>query len=54
MLGTLQVGAPADIAVLAIEEGNFQLTDSQRNSVTAKQRIVSRLTICRSKRLVTV
>ncbi len=54
MLGTLQVGAPADVALLAIEEGSFQLVDSQKNTVTAKQRIVSRLTICRGKRLVTV
>jgi predicted amidohydrolase len=51
MLGTLQVGAPADVALLAIEEGSFQLVDSQKNTVMAKQRIVSRLTICRGKRL---
>ena len=51
MMGTLQVGAPADVALLAIEDGSFQLIDSQRNTVTAKQRIVSRLTICRGKRL---
>jgi predicted amidohydrolase len=51
MLGTLQVGAPADLALLAIEEGSFQLVDSQKNTVMAKQRIVSRLTICRGKRL---
>jgi dihydroorotase len=52
MLGTLQVSAPADVALLAIEDGSFQLIDSQKNAVTAKQRIVSRLTICRGKRLV--
>lgn len=52
MLGTLQVGAPADVALLAVEDGNCQLVDSQKNAVTAKQRIVSRLTICRGKRLV--
>jgi hypothetical protein len=34
-----------------IEDGEFQLVDSQKNTVTAKQRIVSRLTICRGKRL---
>ena len=51
MLGTLQTGAPADIALLAIEDGSYQLIDSQKNTVTAKQRIVSRLTICRGKRL---
>jgi dihydroorotase len=50
-LGTLAVGAPADLALLAIEDGQFNLIDSQRNTVTAKQRIVSRLTIARGKRL---
>jgi len=50
-LGTLAVGAPADIAVLEVENGEFRLVDSQRNAVTAKQRIVSRLTICRGRRM---
>ena len=52
-LGTLAVGSPADVALLAIEDGQFQLVDSQRNTVTAPRRIVSRLTICRGKRLTT-
>ena len=51
-LGTLRVGAPGDVAVLAIEEGQFRLVDSQRNAVIAKQRIACRLTICRGKRVV--
>jgi dihydroorotase len=50
-MGTLKTGAPADLALLAIEDGAFPLTDSQRNTVTAKQRIVSRLTIVRGKRM---
>jgi dihydroorotase len=50
-LGTLAVGAPADVALLAIEEGEFPLTDSQKNTVTARQRVVSRLAICRGKRV---
>ncbi|MBK5292951.1 MAG: amidohydrolase/deacetylase family metallohydrolase [Acidobacteriia bacterium] len=50
-MGTLAVGAPADVALLAIEDGEFPLTDSQRNTVTAKQRVVSRLTICKGKRV---
>jgi dihydroorotase len=50
-LGRIGVGAPADIALLAIEEGEFQLVDSQKNVVTTKQRIVSHLSICRGKRL---
>ena len=50
-LGTLEVGAPADISLLAIEEGQFQLVDSQKNAVTAAKRIVSRLAISRGRRL---
>jgi len=50
-LGALRVGSPADVALLALEDGEFRLQDSQRNAVNARQRIVSRLTICRGKRL---
>ena len=50
-LGTLQVGAPGDVALLSVEDGAFELIDAQRNKVTAKQRIVSHLTICKGKRL---
>ena len=53
-LGTLREGGPADIALLALEDGEFRLVDSQRNAVTARQRITSRLTLCRGKRLVAV
>ena len=51
-MGTLAVGAPADVALLRIEDGEFPLVDSQRNTVTAKQRVVSKLTICRGKKVV--
>jgi len=51
-MGTLDVGAPADVALLSIDEGQFQLIDSQKNVVTTNRRIVSRLTICRGRRLV--
>lgn len=50
-MGTLQVGGPADVALLTIEDGQFQLVDSQRNAVTAKQRIACRLTICKGRRV---
>jgi len=39
------------VALLELEEGEFRLVDSQRNAVTARQRIVSRLTICRGRRV---
>lgn len=50
-LGTLAVGSPADVALLGIEDGEFPLIDSQKASVTAKQRVVSKLTICKGKRV---
>lgn len=50
-LGTLAVGAPADVALLAVEEGEFTLVDSQKNAVTAPRRVVCRMTVCRGKRL---
>lgn len=50
-MGTIQVGGPADLALLQIEEGEFQLVDSQRVAVTAKKRIVCRLTVCRGERM---
>jgi dihydroorotase len=51
-LGTLQVGGPADIAVLEMVEGRFQLVDAQRKAVTTDKKLVSRLTVCRGKRLI--
>jgi dihydroorotase len=50
-MGTISAGGPADVALLAVEDGDFELVDSQRNRVRAKQRITSRLTIVRGKRL---
>jgi dihydroorotase len=50
-MGSLEVGAPADLALLAIEEGRFQLVDAQWNAVSVERRIVSRLTICRGQRM---
>ena len=60
MSGTLQEGAPADIAVLAIDEGRLPLMESKHwngvdaprdgATVTADRRIATRLTICRGKR----
>jgi dihydroorotase len=49
-LGTLRPGAPADIALLAVEDADFRLIDSQKNAVTTKKRIVSRGAICKGRR----
>jgi dihydroorotase len=50
-LGTLEPGASADIAVLALEDGEFRLVDSQGNAVEARQRIATRVTVCRGRRM---
>ena len=50
-MGTLTAGGPADVALLEMVEGRFQLVDAQKNAVTTNKKIVSRLTICRGKRL---
>jgi len=50
-MGTLSLGSPADIAILAMEDGAFPLVDSQRNRVMAKQRVVSKLTICKGRKV---
>jgi dihydroorotase len=44
-IGSLQPGMEADIAVLALEEGRFPLTDSYRNTEYATRRLVARHTI---------
>ncbi|MBM3813428.1 MAG: amidohydrolase/deacetylase family metallohydrolase [Acidimicrobiia bacterium] len=50
-MGTLAVGGPADVALLRLEEGSYTLVDSQKNAVTAKQRLVGRLAVCKGKRI---
>jgi dihydroorotase len=44
-IGSLQPGMAGDIAILALEDGEFPLTDSYRQAETAKQRLVARHTI---------
>ena len=39
--GTLAVGAPADVAVLRIEEGAFRFADAFGAEVVARQRLVA-------------
>ena len=51
-MGTLTVGGPADVALLQLEDGEFRLVDSQRNTEVAKRRIVCRLAICRGRKMV--
>ena len=44
-VGTLKPGANADVALIERRPGNFQLTDSDGNTTTAKERLITRMTI---------
>lgn len=44
-LGTLSVGAEADVAVLALEKGNFSFQDCGYTRIDTDQRLICRLTI---------
>ena len=44
-VGTLKPGANADIALLERRTGNFPMTDSDGNTVTAKERLIARMTL---------
>src|SRR6202790_4670413 len=44
-IGTLRPGANADIALLERRNGNVDLTDSDGNTVTAKERLITRMTL---------
>jgi dihydroorotase len=44
-LGTLRVGAPADIAILELREGAFDFVDNMNTKRTGKQRLFPRGTI---------
>ncbi len=49
--GTLRAGAPADVALLRLEEGSFALTDSHRQTRTGRQRLVPVQTIRAGRRV---
>ena len=41
----MKPGANADIALLELRDGNFEMTDSDGNTVTAKERLIARMTL---------
>ena len=49
--GTLNVGAPADVAVLELREGTFEFLDNFNNKVTGRQRFFPRATVLAGKRV---
>ena len=49
--GTLKVGAPADIAVLELREGNFEFLDNYKGTITGRQRFFPFETVLAGKRV---
>jgi dihydroorotase len=49
--GTLKVGAPADVAVLELREGNFEFVDNFENKRTSRQRLFPIATVLGGKRV---
>jgi dihydroorotase len=49
--GTLNVGAPADVAVLELREGNFEFLDNFKGTITGRQRLFPSATVLAGKRV---
>jgi dihydroorotase len=49
--GTLNVGAPADVAVLELRQGSFEFVDNYENKRTGRQRLFPSGTILAGKRV---
>jgi dihydroorotase len=49
--GTLQAGAPADVAVLELREGTFEFVDNFGNQRTGRQRLFPNATVLAGKRV---
>ena len=47
--GTLKVGAPADVAILELREGNFDFVDNYRNVRMGRQRLFPSATVLGGK-----
>jgi dihydroorotase len=49
--GTLRVGAPADMALLELREGNFEFLDNFKNTITGRQRLLPSATVLAGRRI---
>ncbi len=49
-LGTLKVGAPADIAIMQLEQGTFEFEDNYKGKKTGSQKLVTTATVFNGKR----
>ena len=44
-VGTLKPGANADVSVFELRDGNYELRDSDGDTITAKRRLLAQLTV---------
>jgi dihydroorotase len=49
--GTLNVGAPADVALLELREGHFEFLDNFKGTITGRQRLFPSATVLAGKRI---
>ena len=49
--GTLNVGAPADVAVLELRDGNFEFLDNFKNTIAGRQRLFPSATVLGGRRI---
>jgi len=49
--GTLNVGAPADVALLELRKGNFEFLDNYKNKIKGHQRLFPSVTVLGGKRV---
>jgi dihydroorotase len=49
--GTLDVGAPADVAVLELRDGEFEFVDNYENKIKGRQRLFPFATVLAGKRV---
>ena len=49
--GTLNVGAPADVAIMELREGSFEFLDNYEGRRTARQRLFPIATVLNGKRV---
>jgi dihydroorotase len=49
--GTLNVGAPADVALLELRMGNFEFLDNFKNTIAGRQRLFPGATVLAGKRI---
>ncbi len=49
--GTLNVGAPADVAIMELREGMFEFVDNYKGTRTGRQRLFPAGTVIEGKRV---